>query len=218
MLFSDQDSGTSYIGTSNSEISWDWSHETWSHEASWEFSSREVILEKIPISLKVMRRDWDTALLIWSVGVILIILVVRTKFLPLLALPDNVLYLMLLNSASCCCRCLIFWSCSSITSAYDGSMLTFLNGLSAGYNDPVDVDECVFVSESFVRFIWFMLSGVAMFYVFQKKWGSLWSFVCWFSQIINVLIQLNYEGVVIFSWESDLCANDMTQFKCFCLV
>ncbi len=24
-------------------------------------------------------------------------------------------------------------------------MLTFLNGLSAGYNDPVDVDECVVV-------------------------------------------------------------------------
>ena len=62
MLFSDQESGTSYIGTSNSEISWDWSHETWSHEVSWEFSSREVILEKIPISLKVMRRDWDPAL------------------------------------------------------------------------------------------------------------------------------------------------------------
>ncbi len=62
MLFSDQESGTSYIGTSDSKISWDWSHETWSHEVSWEFSSREVILEKIPILLKLMRRDWDPTL------------------------------------------------------------------------------------------------------------------------------------------------------------
>ena len=52
----------SYIGTSNSKISWDWSRETWSHEVSWEFSSREVILEKIPVSLKLMRWDWDPTL------------------------------------------------------------------------------------------------------------------------------------------------------------
>jgi len=31
--------------------------------------------------------------------------------------------------------------------------LTFLNGLTAGYNESLDVDECVFVSESIVRFI-----------------------------------------------------------------
>jgi len=155
-----------------------------------------------------------TCWLIWSVGVILIFLIVRTTFLPLLALLDNVLYLTLLNSASCCCRCLIFWSCSSITEAYDGSMLTFLNGLSAGYNDPVDVDECVVVSESFIRLIWFMMSEIAMFYVFRKKWGFVWSYVCW-----SVLIQSNYGGVVIIGRESDLCANNMTWFKCdFCLI
>jgi hypothetical protein len=31
--------------------------------------------------------------------------------------------------------------------------LTIRNGLSAGYNDPVDVDECVVVSESLGRLI-----------------------------------------------------------------
>jgi hypothetical protein len=54
-----------------------------------------------------------------------------------------------------------------------------------------------------------MLSGLAMFYVFRKKWGFVRSFVCW-----SVLIQSHYGGVVIVGWESDLCANDMTWFKC----
>ena len=117
-----------------------------------------------------------TCRLIWSAGVIFIFLVVQTIFLPLLALPDNVLDITLVNSASCCCRCLIFWSCSSITSAYDGSMLTFLNGLSARYNHPVDVDKCVVVSESFIQLIWFMMSGIAILYVFQKKSEVLYGF------------------------------------------
>jgi hypothetical protein len=48
----------------------------------------------------------------------------------------------------------------------------------------------VVVSESFVRFIWFKMSGVAMFYVFRKKGGFVWSFVCWYSRIIEVLLSL----------------------------
>jgi hypothetical protein len=61
----------------------------------------------------------------------------------------------------------------------------------------------------FSWFIWFMLSGLAMFYIFRKKWGFVWSYVCW-----SVLIQSHYGGVVIVGWESDLCANDMSWFKC----
>ena len=48
-------------------------------------------------------------------------------------------------------------------------MLTFRNGLSAGYNDPVDADECVVVSESFVWLISFKMSGVASFMFFEKN-------------------------------------------------
>jgi hypothetical protein len=48
-------------------------------------------------------------------------------------------------------------------------MLTFRNGLSAVYNDPVDADEGVVVSESFVWLIWFKMSGVASFRFFEKS-------------------------------------------------
>jgi len=68
--------------------------------------------------------------------------------------------------------------------------VTFLNGLTAVYYESLDVDECVFVSESIIWFIWFMMSWVAIIYVFWKKWGSLWSFVCWYSQIMEMLLSL----------------------------
>jgi len=72
----------------------------------------------------------------------------------------------------------------------------------------------VVVSESFIRLIWFMMSEIAMFYVFRKKWGFVWSYVCW-----SMLIQSNYGGVAIVGCEFDLCINDMTWFKCVvCLI
>jgi hypothetical protein len=48
-------------------------------------------------------------------------------------------------------------------------MLTFRNGLSAAYNDQVDVDECVVVSESFVWLIRFSMNGISRFMFFEKN-------------------------------------------------
>ena len=63
MLLSDQESVTSYIGTSNSKISWDWSHETWSHRVSWEFSSHKGHFRENLNLAKPHERDWDPTLI-----------------------------------------------------------------------------------------------------------------------------------------------------------
>ncbi len=85
--------------------------------------------------------------LIWFVAVKLTLFKVWTTFLPLLALAGNVLYLTRLNSARCSWRCLIFCCCFSITPTFDGSKWTLLNGAPAKYEDPLDDDACVDISE-----------------------------------------------------------------------
>ena len=50
---------------------------------------------------------------------------------------------------------------SSITPACDGSMLTFLNGASVEYEDPLDDKKCNAVLESFSWLLSTMLNDVA---------------------------------------------------------
>ena len=84
----------------------------------------------------------------------------------------------------------------------------------------------------FVLFIWFMLSGLAMFYVFQKKWGFCELFcvlICVDSRIMKVVLSLvgnpTFEPTSLLDlnvflsyfkqWPSDLPMESYSYVLCF---
>jgi hypothetical protein len=55
---------------------------------------------------------------------------------------------------------LIFCCCSSITPVFDGSTWTLLNGAPAKYEDPLDDDVCIDVSELLHWLMYSMITDV----------------------------------------------------------
>ena len=55
----------------------------------------------------------------------------------------------------------VVYDCFSMTPACDGSMLTFFNGASVEYEDPLDDKKCNAVLESFSWLLSTMLNDVA---------------------------------------------------------